>query len=138
MIGLVQIGGAWRADRYTYFAFAGLFVAAAWGAAALVAHQPRARQVAAGVAAAALAAYALASERQLAHWRDTRALFAHALAVDPTNAMAHASLGRFAERDGRYSDALAHYDEAFRLAPDFENLREDRARVQRALGGRNR
>ena len=30
VIGLVQIGGQWRADRYTYFAFVGLFLAAAW------------------------------------------------------------------------------------------------------------
>jgi protein O-mannosyl-transferase len=133
VIGLVQIGGAWRADRYTYFAFAGLFVAAAWGAAALAAQRPRARPLAAGVAAVVLGAWTFASERQLAHWRDTRALFEHALAVDPTNAMAHASLGRVAEREGRDADALAHYDAAFRLAPDFGNLREDRARVQRAL-----
>jgi protein O-mannosyl-transferase len=134
VIGLVQIGGAWRADRYAYFAFVGLFVAAAWGAAALVARSPRARALAAGLAVTVLAAWALASERQLAHWRDTRALFEHALAVDPANAMAHASLGRVAEREGRHADALAHYDQAFSLAPGFGNLREDRARVLRALG----
>ena len=134
VIGLVQIGGAWRADRYTYFAFAGLFVAVAWGAAALVARLPRARPLAPLLAAALLAAWTLASERQLAHWRNTRTLFEHALAVDPANAMAHASLGRFAEREGRYADALAHYDAAFRLAPDFGNLPEDRARVRRELG----
>ena len=133
VIGLVQIGGAWRADRYTYFAFVGLFVAAAWGAAALVAHRPRARSFVPPLAAAVLVAWTLLSERQLGYWRDTRTLFEHALAVDPTNAMAHASLGSVAEREGRYADALAHYDEAFRLAPDFANLPEDRARVLRAL-----
>ena len=133
VIGLVQIGGAWRADRYTYFAYVGLFVAAAWGAAALVAHRPRTRRIVEAIAVLVLLEWMFASEGQLAIWRDTRALFEHALAVDPTNAMAHASLGRFAEGEERYADALAHYDEAFRLAPDFGNLPEDRARVKRAL-----
>ena len=89
--------------------------------------------LAAGLAVGALVAWTSVSERQLAHWRDTRTLFEHALAADPTNAMAHASLGRVAEREGRPAEALAHYDEAFSLAPDFGNLLEDRARVQRAL-----
>ena len=134
VIGLVQIGGAWRADRYTYFAFIGLFVAAAWGAAALVAHTPRVRRLVEASAVLVLLQWTFAMHGQLAHWRDTRALFEHALAVDPSNAMAHASLGRVAEREGRDADALAHYDQAFSLAPDFGNLREDRARVLRALG----
>jgi tetratricopeptide (TPR) repeat protein len=133
VIGLVQIGGAWRADRYTYFAFAGLFVGGAFGGAALVARHPRVRPIVAVLALGVLAAWAVASDRQLAHWRNTRTLFEHALAVDPTNAMAHASLGAFAESEGRPVDALAHYDEAFRLAPGFGDLRGDRARVLRAL-----
>jgi hypothetical protein len=133
VIGLVQIGGAWRADRYTYFAFVGLFVAAAWGAAALVARRPDARAIAALLAVAVLASWSLASQRQLAHWRDTRALFEHALAVDSTNAMAHASLGTLDEREGRYAEALAHYDAATRLSPDTWELRDERARVRREL-----
>jgi hypothetical protein len=137
VIGLVQIGGAWRADRYSYFAFAGLFVAFAWGTAAWVARHPRTRPVAAGLAVAVLAAWALASERQLAHWRNTRALFEHALVVDPGNAMAHASLGAFAESEGRPADALAHYDAASRLAPRVWELRAERARVMRALAERS-
>jgi len=135
VIGLVQIGGAWRADRYTYFAFTGLSVAAAWGAAALLARRPRVRPLAALLAVAVLSAWSLVSQRQLAHWHDTRTLFEHALAVDPTNAMAHASLGTYAESEGRYADALAHYDEAYRLAPDAWDLRKDSARMRRALDG---
>jgi hypothetical protein len=138
VIGLVQIGGAWRADRYTYFAFVGLFVAAAWGAAALIARRPGARAIAALLAVVVLGSWSLASQRQLAHWRDTRALFEHALAVDPTNAMAHASLGTLDEREGRYAEALAHYEAANRLAPDTWELSEERARVSRALGSGER
>ena len=81
-----------------------------------------------------LVAWELASERQLAYWRDTRPLFEHALAVDPDNAMAHASLGRFAEREGRLADALDHYDQALRLMPDFARLREDRERLLLEMG----
>ena len=128
VIGLIQIGGQWRADRYTYFAFVGLFLAAAWEAAAFAARHPRARAPTVALAVVLLVAWALVSERQLSYWRGTRPLFEHALAVDPGNAMAHASLGRFAEREGRSADALDHYDQALRLMPD-RGLREDRERL---------
>ena len=134
VIGLVQIGGQWRADRYTYFAYVGLFVAVAWCAVALTARLPRARPLAAAAAVGVLAAWELASERQLAHWHDTRTLFEHALAVDPHNAMAHASLGRFAEREGRYDDAIAHNTEAMRLYPGFPMVRYDQGRLLLELG----
>jgi tetratricopeptide (TPR) repeat protein len=134
VIGLVQIGGAWRADRYTYFSFVGLFIAAAYGAAAFVARRPRARPLVAGLAVALLVGWQVATERQLAHWHDTRTLFEHALAVDPHNAMAHASLAAWAEHERRLDDALAHYDEAIRIAPDFDSLFDHRRRLLRELG----
>jgi tetratricopeptide (TPR) repeat protein len=134
VIGLVQIGGAWRADRYTYFAFVGLFVAAAFGAAALVQRHARARAPVAVIAIGLLAAWQVATERQLAHWRDTRTLFEHALAVDPNNAMAHASLAVFAGKQRRFDDALAHYEQLFRLSRDFESMRYDRGQLLLELG----
>src|SRR6202008_2892977 len=73
-------------------------------------------------------------ERQREHWHDTRTLFEHALAVDPDNAMAHASLGHFAEREGRYADALAHNAEALRLYPDFPMVRYEQGRLLLDLG----
>jgi hypothetical protein len=73
------------------------------GAAALVARHPRARRCVARSRLALLAAGRSRAERQLAYWRDTRTLFEHALAVDPDNAMAHASLGAFAEREGPHA-----------------------------------
>jgi protein O-mannosyl-transferase len=134
VIGLVQIGGAWRADRYAYFAFVGLFVAVAWGAAALVARHPRARPLVAALAIALLAVWSLGSERQASYWRGTRPLFEHAIDVDPHNAMAHASLGAFAEREGRPADALTSYERALRLDPHFDMLRYDRGRLLLDLG----
>jgi tetratricopeptide (TPR) repeat protein len=103
------------------------------GRGALVARRPDARCDRRAARMAVLASWSLASQRQLAHWRDTRALFEHALAVDSTNAMAHASLGTLDEREGRYAEALAHYDAATRLSPDtWDAARRTRARAARA------
>jgi tetratricopeptide (TPR) repeat protein len=134
VIGLVQIGGQWRADRYTYFAFVGLFLAAAWQAAALAARFPRARAPTAVLAVALLVAWALVSERQLSYWRGTRPLFEHALAVDPDNVMAHASLAAFAETEGRVAEALAHLEQALRIPSRFDSLRYDRGRLLLEVG----
>jgi tetratricopeptide (TPR) repeat protein len=133
VIGLVQIGGAWRADRYTT-SHSSACSSRRHGARRRWSRGGRTRgAIAALLAMAVLASWSLASQRQLAHWRDTRALFEHALAVDSTNAMAHASLGTLDEREGRYAEALAHYDAATRLSPDTWELHDERARVRREL-----
>ena len=109
--GLVQNGPQIAADRYTYlpcvpFAIVGGLAIAflsrwAW---ALVAP------------AVALAALAVLTVLQIGTWRDTEALWTHALAVSPS-AIAYSSMGVVLDEQGKARNAVAHFEEALRINP---------------------
>jgi tetratricopeptide (TPR) repeat protein len=118
VIGLVQVGSAALADRYTYFPLVGIFIAVAFGVRDL-ARRFRIPETALAVAAAAVLAACLGlTENQLRYWRDSESLFAHALAVTTDNANARVDYGVAFEQQGRFPAALAEYREAVRIAPD--------------------
>jgi protein O-mannosyl-transferase len=94
VIGIVQIGAASMADRYTYFPAVGLFIAIVWGLADLV---PSRVAVAAGVAVAAV--LAVLAFIQTSYWKDTETLFTHTLAVTGPNPIAEYTLGQVYETD---------------------------------------
>jgi tetratricopeptide (TPR) repeat protein len=103
-----------------YLPLTGLAIALAWGAADLAGAQPRRRAALAAAALLAVAALAAATRAELRHWRNSVALFEHALAVTRDNHIAHAQLGAaYAER-GRIADTIRHYREAVRIRPHFE------------------
>jgi tetratricopeptide (TPR) repeat protein len=118
VIGLVQVGSQAMADRYSYLPLVGLSLAAAFGLPGLLPARPAWRRGLAGVGLAALAALFAAAALQLRHWRDSEALFRHALAVTAENPIAHAHLAAALLEGGRPAEAIAHYRESIRLRPD--------------------
>jgi len=131
MIGLVQVGLQARADRYTYLPLVGLAIAVAWGVWALAGRWPRLLAVA---GAGALAALALATTRQLEHWRDGRALFERAAAVTRDNYVALQGLAAIDLREGDAQRAVERLTEAVRLRPDWAIARGDLADALLARG----
>jgi tetratricopeptide (TPR) repeat protein len=119
MIGLVQVGSQAMADRYMYLPLIGLSIAVAWGIPELLPDWRWKRVGLALAAGAAVAGLAATSARQLHHWRDSEALFEHALQVTRENHVAHAYLGSALLERGRTQAAIEHYSEAVRLRPDF-------------------
>ena len=117
VIGLVQIGQAARADRYTYLPLIGLSLPVAWGLAALASRGRVARAAVAATAAVALLALGAATFRQVQVWRDSRTLFQHALEVTSDNHVAHMNLGLALMHAGRLDEASLHLTAAVRLAP---------------------
>jgi Tfp pilus assembly protein PilF len=80
--------------------------------------------IAAGAVVVALAACAHA---QVWHWRDSVALYEHALAVTRENAVAHNNLGlALLDRD-RLQEAAAHLREALRIDPRYSEIRSNLA-----------
>ena len=118
VIGLVQVGAAAMADRFTYIPLVGVFVAVAWLLPAGPAARPVA--VAAGVVLALLAAQTRA---QIGVWRDSTTLFAHALAVDERNAIAHVNLGVELGVRGDVEASTMHLERALELRPDLVTAR---------------
>jgi len=123
VIGLVQVGEQARADRYTYLPAIGLYVVAAFGLRDLAAARPRLRPALATAALAALAALGATTHAQVAHWRDSVALFSHAAAVTSGNFLAQLNLGGALLQRGDRAGALAAYHRAVELRPDYAHAR---------------
>jgi tetratricopeptide (TPR) repeat protein len=119
------------ADRYAYVALLGpAILLARWVAGA------GRRRVVAAVCGALLAAFGLLSAVQVQYWRDTPALFRHALAVNPKSVLAHVNLGVHAHRRLRFEDALAHYRAAVRLNPGVARAHYNIGVIRQQFGER--
>ncbi|MBU6411347.1 MAG: tetratricopeptide repeat protein, partial [Verrucomicrobia bacterium] len=121
VIGLVKVGAAVRADRYTYIPLIGIFVATAFGARAFIRRVRLKAPWPAVVACGVLGACCVLTERQLGYWQDSVTLFSHALAVTRENDIAHSNLGVALDKRGLRKEALVQYQAAARVAPTSSN-----------------
>ena len=119
VIGLVQVGDQALADRYTYIPSIGLCFAAAWALREAAAARPALRQALWSGAVAAVAALAVVARVQTGYWRDTRALWTHALAVSEHNYIAESGIGTMYLSDGNLAEAIAHYRKAVQYEPKY-------------------
>jgi tetratricopeptide (TPR) repeat protein len=122
VIGLVQVGGQALADRYTYLPLIGLAILVAWGARDMLGWSEQSRRVVAGAGVAALAALAVVAWFQVHHWRDSIALFEHALRVTRGNYIAHTHLGLALLEKGRDREGIQHYRKAVTLRDDLPEV----------------
>jgi tetratricopeptide (TPR) repeat protein len=119
--GLVQVGSHAMADRYTYVPTIGLFIVVAWGAAEIAGRVRLPRWAPVAVSCAVLLVCAVMTRAQVETWKDSAALWRHAIDVVPGNYYAHNGLGLELVAAGRREEAKAHFVEAGRLAPGFPN-----------------
>jgi len=118
VIGLVQVGDQAMADRYAYLPVAGIFLALAWGAPALL-PSFRGRTVLLGAAAgAAVSVLTAVTFVQVGYWKDSVTLFSRAIRVTENNWLAHGVLGCIATREGNLVEAERHLRETLRIRPD--------------------
>jgi len=121
VIGLVQVGIQSMADRYTYVPIIGLFLLLVWGLGDLIPARPwRANALAAG-SALLLAACAGLTERQIHFWRDSEALFRHAVQVTRDNYLAWNNLGFYLWGRGRTAEAMDDYRASLKINPAYED-----------------
>jgi hypothetical protein len=94
VIGFVQIGSQSMADRYTYFAYIGLFIALVWGLSDLATRVGASHRALAACGLAVVTLLACVAWKQTTYWKDTDTLFTHTLAVTGPNLVAEYSLGQ--------------------------------------------
>ncbi len=116
VIGLIQIGAQARADRYTYIPMIGLAIALVWGVSEALRRWPRIQIAAA--AALCLACLAL-TWQQLHYWRDSIALYQHAIDVTSENYVARFNLAVVLEKRGDRAEAVSQLRETVRIRPRF-------------------
>jgi Flp pilus assembly protein TadD len=119
VIGLVQVGGHSRADRYTYVPLIGLFLLVVWAAHDFT--RRRRYQVVCLSSAAFLAASVclVLTRRQISYWKDTETLLRHAVAITRDNSMAQNNLGVALTKQGQLGEAVTRLQEAIRVAPTY-------------------
>jgi Flp pilus assembly protein TadD len=111
VIGVVQVGQQAMADRYTYLPLIGIFIAIVWLAVDLV---PDHGSLAV-VAAVVIGACAALTYRQVGYWRDSIALFTHAIDVAPRGRVPHVNLGAAYLTKLDYASAASQFREAVAL-----------------------
>jgi hypothetical protein len=131
--GLFQAGSQGMADRFTYLPSIGLLVAIVWTLDAL-ARTPRTRAALGAGALVASAALAVASARQVGHWKDGRTLYEHTLAVTTDNWIIQAEVGNQLLDANEPERAYAHFEESYRLEPRFAKAAFGLGLAAKALG----
>jgi Flp pilus assembly protein TadD len=117
VIGLIQVGHQARADRYTYIPLIGISIMLAWTAAELP------RKPVAIVAVAACLGWMIATWVQISTWKDSAALYTHAIAVTDANYLAHLNLGVDLASQGDYQNALRELYTSIEENPDQPHAR---------------
>jgi tetratricopeptide (TPR) repeat protein len=117
--GLVQVGEQAMADRYMYLPSIGLLILIVWGGHELTKNWPQRGMILSGFSAGAMILCIVVTRQQLGYWRNSEALFQHALAVTENNPVAHNQLGTAFFNQGKMDEAINHYQEAIRLQPSY-------------------
>jgi tetratricopeptide (TPR) repeat protein len=121
VIGLVQVGEQAHADRYTYIPMIGISIMLAWGMAEIMERRTKARFTLAVISAAFCVAWLALTWTQIQYWRNSVALFEHAIASTENNFIAHLNLGVVLAEQGHTQDALRHLYASVEEKPDHND-----------------
>jgi hypothetical protein len=118
-IGIVQIGSATMADRYTYLPGIGFFILIAWGASEFIKGAPQLKKYLPIAASIALVGLLGVTSVQIGYWQNTLKLFYHAVSVTSGNYAAENLLGKAFEEYGDNDRALVCYSDSVAIEPKF-------------------
>lgn len=124
VIGFVKFGGVAMADRFTYLPLIGITIMLCWGIdTGILKRLGPKSQLAKGLLCTAFAtALVPLTIQQTSHWRNSLALYAHAVNVNPQSHMAHYTYGWALGNAGQYRAALEHLKQAVALAPQNADM----------------
>lgn len=117
VIGIVQVGGQAKADRYTYLPLIGIFILFAWIANLIVTKFPKSKIALPLLMTVILVACAFKTNAQLRHWKNSETLFTQAIKVTNGNYIARAGLGIIEFRRENYVLAIQHLTQALEMVP---------------------
>ncbi len=122
VIGLVQIGEAALADRYTYLPLIGPVISIVWLISEWAGTIRWRKFLAASVAAVVLCAGIFLSRAQVMLWQNSATLFAHSAEVTSDNSLVEFPLAQGLEQEGRLRQAAVHYQIAIAMKPEVFHL----------------
>jgi tetratricopeptide (TPR) repeat protein len=134
VIGIVQVGGQARADRYTYLSQIGLYVIVAWGAVDLCGSWRYSRALLGAGAAVILASLLVLAHVQTTYWKDSISLMTHAIACTSDNSIAYNNRGLALVAQGKLAEAIRDYKRAIQLEPSYAVAHSNLGIALAALG----
>jgi tetratricopeptide (TPR) repeat protein len=123
VIGLVQVGWQFMADRYTYLPLVGIFLILVWGAGEIVRRWRVTAVPFCFLGIVVLITCALITKAQLRYWQNSETLFRRAIAVNGNNDIAYNNLGYYLFQCGRLDEAMENYRRALQINPAFKKCR---------------
>ncbi len=137
VIGLVQVGIQSMADRYTYLPSVGVWIMVVWGAHEALARLRDGRVILGGATAVALTICALLTVKQTSYWRDSQALFQHAVDVTENNYLAYNNIGYYLSNKGKGAEAMPFYKRSLEINPNYEDAHNNLGFVLAGMGSNN-
>lgn len=129
VIGIVQVGLQSHADRYTYLAHIGLYLAITWLIVDLARSLRYRREILATAAVIVIVAFSACAWRQTSYWRNSETLWTHTLAVTRDNDVAHMNLGLVLMERDQLDDAIAQFETALQIRSDDSHAHYDLSRA---------
>jgi tetratricopeptide (TPR) repeat protein len=118
VIGLIQVGGQARADRYTYIPLIGVFLIGVWGISVILERRRYRRAAPQAAACILVCALAAGARNQVRYWESDLALWEHAVQTTADNYFARTNLGFAFIDGGDFAAGIAQYTEALKIKPD--------------------
>jgi Flp pilus assembly protein TadD len=137
VIGIVQVGGQARADRYTYIPLIGLFIMAVWGIPELLKKWRHRKEALFASSALTISCLFIVTWTQVGYWQSSIMLFEHALKVTGNNSLAYNNLGVAYSRIGNYNQAIGDLDRAIEINPLYADAYCNRGVAYGRLGNNN-
>ena len=119
VIGIVQVGLQFIADRYTYMPFIGLFIMAAFGSYRALDKLGAKPYVYIGLWTAIILVLTGMSWKQASYWKDNITLYTRTLEVTRNNFTINNKLGQALIYDGQAKKAIEQFGLAVKARPDF-------------------
>jgi len=117
VIGIIQVGNQAMADRYTYLPLIGIGMMLAWGAPVLFPKEELRKKMLFPAAIIFLTFLAFLTWKQCGYWKNSKEICSHTIRVTNDNYVAHINLGSVLFDEGKYEEAIRHFNEVIRIKP---------------------
>lgn len=134
VVGFVQIGDQWMADRYTYVPFIGPVVALTWELCLLINASWIRRILGTAGFVSVAGCLVWMTSRQLLTWRDTETLSLHAIRTTGGNTAMHTNYAISLAKKGDFNNALKEFQHVVKARPSDPEAVNNVARVLEQMG----
>jgi protein O-mannosyl-transferase len=138
VIGLVKVGNHSIADRYTYLPSIGIMIMLLWGIQVLFPGKETFKKILLPIGSVVLVVLGILTWQQCGYWKNSHVLWNHALNVTKDNYLAHNNLAVNLANEGKYEDAIYHYNECNRIKPWLAQPYNNRGNIYYNMGQKQR